>query len=159
MVVHDSAFREFALIHPWESGSKYELSILPGAFTDIFDLKNDTIDSRFTGMKLEDLGKVVVLMTPPIGKSVILELTTTDGKLLESAVIKEKKSISYLQLSPAKYGLRAIIDRNGNGAWDTGEYLKHIQPEHIVIYDKPVEVRANWDLELKWDLSGHDRVY
>lgn len=155
MVVHDSAFREFALIHSWESGSKYELSILPGAFTDIFDLTNDTIESKFTGMKLEDLGKVIVLMTPPAGKSVILELTTTDGKLLESSVIKQKKSTTYLQLSPAKYGLRAIIDSNDNGAWDTGEYLKHIQPEHIVIYDKPVEVRANWDLELKWDLSGH----
>lgn len=154
MAVRDTAFREFAIIHPWESEAKYELLMLPRSFTDIYGLTSDTLESSFTAMKLEDLGKVMVQVTPPANKSVVLELTTSDGKVLETAVISSKRTVTYSNLTPSNYGLRATIDANNNGAWDTGKYLKHIQPEQIIIYEGKVEVRANWDLELEWDLAN-----
>ena len=69
--------------------------MLPGAaaFTDIYGLKSDTVSSQFPlQMKLEDLGKVIVGVAPPPGQNVILELTTSDGKLpIESNIFTEKK--------------------------------------------------------------------
>ena len=51
------------------------------------------------------------------------------------------------------YTLRAIDDTNGNGRWDTGSYREGRQPERIVLYDKGIDVRANWDQELDWDIG------
>ena len=56
-------------------------------------------------------------------------------------------------LLPKKYKLRAIADANANGIWDTGNYLKKIQPEKVVIYPSDLEIRSNWDLEIAVDMS------
>ena len=39
-----------------------------------------------------------------------------------------------------------VYDTNGNQKWDTGNYLKKIQPERISYYDRLIEASANWDL-------------
>jgi hypothetical protein len=31
--------------------------------------------------------------------------------------------------------------------WDTGHYLKHIQPEKVYFYSMPKDLRSNWDVE------------
>jgi len=49
--------------------------------------------------------------------------------------------------------LKAIYDVNGNGKWDTGNYLEHRQPERVFFYDRPVELRSNWDVEAAWELG------
>jgi len=49
--------------------------------------------------------------------------------------------------------LKVIFDRNGNGRWDTGDYLKKQQPERVMYFPKTIEIRANWDQEEQWELS------
>jgi hypothetical protein len=44
-----------------------------------------------------------------------------------------------------------IEDANNNGEWDTGNYLQHIQPENVLYYKENISVRANWDVDVKWD--------
>jgi len=53
-------------------------------------------------------------------------------------------------LNPGKYGLKAVFDINHNRKWDTGNFLKRIQPERIAIHPKVFEVRGNWELEEEW---------
>ena len=38
-----------------------------------------------------------------------------------------------------------IKDANGNGKWDTGNYLKKIQPEEVEYLKESINVRANWE--------------
>ena len=38
-----------------------------------------------------------------------------------------------------------IKDRNNNQQWDTGNYLKKIQPEEVVYMEGEIDLRANWD--------------
>jgi hypothetical protein len=44
---------------------------------------------------------------------------------------------------PAKYFIRVIWDTNGNKKFDSGNYLKKIQPEKVSLFDE-VEIRADW---------------
>jgi Zn-finger protein len=44
--------------------------------------------------------------------------------------------------------VKLIHDRNGNGIWDTGDYLMHIQPEAVEYYKENITVRANWDVDI-----------
>ena len=39
-----------------------------------------------------------------------------------------------------------IKDANSNGKWDTGNYLKKIQPEEVEYLKRSIIVRANWEL-------------
>ena len=42
---------------------------------------------------------------------------------------------------------------NGNGKWDTGNYLKMMQPEKVSYYPDVIDVRANWELEQNFIIS------
>jgi len=50
------------------------------------------------------------------------------------------------RLDPGKYQVRLIVDVNGNKKWDTGNYLKKIQPEQVIYFWKDIDLRANWDM-------------
>jgi hypothetical protein len=56
-------------------------------------------------------------------------------------------------IEPKLYTLRVIYDDNGNGIWDTGDYLAKKQAEEIVYYAKLLDVRANWDVEQDFNLD------
>ncbi|MFN8255544.1 MAG: Ig-like domain-containing domain [Bacteroidales bacterium] len=56
-------------------------------------------------------------------------------------------------LNPAKYRLKLIFDRNGNGKWDTGDYFKHLQPERIILNGEPINLKSGNEFELTWDVG------
>ena len=45
---------------------------------------------------------------------------------------------------------KKIIDDNNNHIWDTGSFAIKQQPEKVYFYEKPVNIRTNWDLEVNW---------
>jgi hypothetical protein len=49
--------------------------------------------------------------------------------------------------------MKLIHDRNGNGKWDTGDYLGRKQPEAVEFHAGKINIRSNFDLELTWDLE------
>ena len=53
---------------------------------------------------------------------------------------------SFYNLIPDKYTVRIIIDENKNFEWDTGNYLKKIQPEKVIYLTNELDLRANWEL-------------
>jgi hypothetical protein len=57
--------------------------------------------------------------------------------------------VSFKLLAPGKYIIRAIIDSNKNLKWDTGSYLKKIQPEKVIYHSTIFNIRSNWDLPLE----------
>jgi len=46
-----------------------------------------------------------------------------------------------------------IKDDNGNKIWDTGNYLKRIQPEAVYYSDFELDIRANWDFNETFNLN------
>ena len=61
--------------------------------------------------------------------------------------------LEFNNLDPSQYVIRVIFDTNGNGIWDTGNYLKGLQPERISYYPDKIEGRANWELEQNFIIS------
>ena len=41
--------------------------------------------------------------------------------------------------------MRLVKDKNLNNKWDTGNYLKKIQPEEVIYMEGEISLRANWD--------------
>ena len=48
----------------------------------------------------------------------------------------------------------AVVDRNGDGVWNTGDYAKGIQPEEVFYFPKPIAAKAKWEIEQDWNVRA-----
>jgi len=122
----------------------YKLKFSPKALEDIFSYKNDTLTYHFRTLEKDDYGKIILTINNEVSKHLIIELLTEKGGFVERKFISTSKTIEFPNLLPKKYIIRAIIDRNKNKKWDTGNYLKKILPEKVVYFPKIIPLRANY---------------
>ncbi|MEM9142881.1 MAG: Ig-like domain-containing protein [Bacteroidota bacterium] len=126
----------------------YALQLLPGAITDLFGETNDTLNYTLRTKSLADYGNLTLNVTAdPYDYPLLVQLTDTKGKTVNEIYAEEPQLFEFTTLEPSSYLVRVIFDRNKNGQWDTGNYLKRIQPEKVTYYPNPIELRANWELQ------------
>lgn len=130
---------------------KYLFTALPGAFNDVFSVKNDTLKYSFSTKEIDDYGRITLKVNNINSKNLIIELLSgkKQDKVIERQFTATSKGIVFDLLQPKKYTIRVIIDENKNNKWDTGNYLKKQLPE-IILYHKQInnaELRANYFLE------------
>ena len=150
-----NSMRNLAVHYPWKPSTPYELTLLPGAIRDIFELENDTILLKYNVDAVENYGNIEITINGlSADSSYVVELLNDKDKLIETFNISNKLTIkqTYKAIPTGNYKLKLVFDTNGNGRWDTGEYPIR-QPETITV-GKAEELRPNWDLELILDLSN-----
>ncbi len=150
--------RRFHLVCPWQEGTNYTLQILPGAFTDIYNVTNDTILQNFHTARLEDYGNLILNITSPGGNLIIQLRDKNDKKLIREIMIRNDTSLHFDFLKPGDYIVKAIYDTNGNGKWDPGSLLEKKQPEAVSYFDKLLNIKANWDVEESWEIRFDFRM-
>jgi hypothetical protein len=147
--------RKYLIRHEWEEIMNYRLFIGPGAFTDIYGLTNDTVDISFKTQSVDHYGKLILKLAN-LNQGIIVQLLSEKDQLVRTDTTSGISPVEFPWLEPGKYKLKIIFDKNRNGTWDTGNYLDHLQPEKVTFYSGEVNVRANWDLELPWDLKTEE---
>ena len=75
-----------------------------------------------------------------------MSLFNNNGELIRRIKNNSENFYTIEYLPPGEYQIRIIKDANGNGKWDTGNYLKKIQPEEVKYLKESIIVRANWEL-------------
>jgi len=133
---------------------RYGLTFLPGAFEDFFGMQNDTLNVRLSTDKYTDLGNMNLTVSGDVRYPIIVQLTDGKGKLQREQIGTDPTPFAFKNLNPGKYGIRVIFDENENGKWDTGNYLKKIQPERISYFPDIIDVRANWEMEQTFVISN-----
>lgn len=129
-------------------GAQYSLTMLPNAFTSIFGSKNDTSIYSFRTPKADSYGSLLIQYTHKGNYQSIIQLLDDKGNAVEEFITNSSKKITLSNLLPKAYQIRIIEDKNGNGKWDTGNYLKNKQPEKVSVYGEPIIIRANWDVDI-----------
>ncbi|MEZ4853013.1 Ig-like domain-containing protein [Flavobacterium sp.] len=130
-----------------EENQNYSLSVLPNAIEDIYGNKNDTLALRYSTKEYSNYGNLRVVLKSAKRFPLILEVLTAKGEVKARAISTGERILNFDVIDPNIYTLRIIYDDNGNGIWDTGNYLEKRQPEEIEYYPKEIDVRANWDVE------------
>lgn len=130
-----------------EEEQKYQIEFPPNTFEDIYGIKNDTLSFTFSTKSYNDYGNLRVNLSSAKRFPLILEIITLKGDVVASTISKGEKTLTFDALEPSIYKLRIIYDDNGNGVWDTGNFLEKRQAEEIQYYPKEIDVRANWDVE------------
>ena len=128
-----------------EPNQSYYLNLLPGAITDFFDTENDTINYSLSTKSLADYGNLSLTIDGNVEYPMIVQLTNDKGEIQREIYATEDQLFEFSAINPATYRIRIIFDANGNRKWDTGNLLQKIQPERIIYYPGPIEMRANWE--------------
>ena len=116
---------------------------------DIFGNTNDTIEARFGTTKQRNYGSLKLHIDYKDSIPLLIQLLTDKDIVVKQNLLMDSV-IVYPYLLPGTYKLKAIKDRNNNGKWDTGDYLKKQLPERVFYLNATVKIRANWDIEQKW---------
>jgi len=142
---------DYRLIFDKKTGKAYKFILLPGALTDF--LGNSLKDSLQTTIHIKpekDFGKLILNFKSRSGEKRFVELLKND-KIYRKTPTFTTESITIPYLMPGKYKVRIVFDANGNNRWDTGDYLKHRQPEETYEPAKEIEIRPNWDINQTYD--------
>lgn len=131
---------------PVEPNQSFQIDLLPGAITDFFGQVNDTTAYYLSTGSYADFGNLSFeVKVDEKAYPLIVQLTDEQGELKREVIAKEPEIFEFSHLEPGNYLMRVVFDDNNNGKWDTGNYLKKLQPEKISYYPDVIEVRANWE--------------
>lgn len=140
----DSLNNTYTLSFEKTESNKYSIQVLPEAFTDFFESKNDTLNFNLSTKTYADYGNVRVNLQNA-KYPVIVQLTDDKGNVKVEQFVWKNEPIDFKYVTPSTYYLRVVHDTNKNKKFDSGNFLKKEQPERISHYPEMVEVRANWD--------------
>ena len=129
--------------------SIYRLTIDSAAVTSVYGLSNKKLVKELKVRGLEEYANVYFKVN--VKDNAFVELIASGDKALRTVTVKNGE-FEIINVPPGTYYLRLTIDANGNGQWDTGNYLQHLQPEEVYYYPKKLRLRANWDLDENWNI-------
>ncbi|MCB9360826.1 MAG: Ig-like domain-containing protein [Flavobacteriales bacterium] len=149
-LIQDSInIRKYNLIYPFKEKTDYVLLAEPSAFTDIYNLQNDTILKSFKTKRESDYGNLKLNITPPFAEKYIVYLILKD-KVIATRYGSKGASFTFNYLAAGDYNVKLIVDNNNNGVWDTGIYDEKLQPEKVIYYEGKISIQENWDNKIDW---------
>ncbi|WP_214111775.1 Ig-like domain-containing protein [Aequorivita echinoideorum] len=149
----DSKYNTANIFFPKREDQSYSVRLYPGAITDFFGKENDTLKYSLATKSASDYGTMALTLNNVNRFPIIVQLTNSKYEVVAEKYLTENQNILFEALNPDKYYLRIIYDDNGNGRWDTGNFLNRLSPERIIYYPKQIEVRANWSLNETFTLK------
>jgi hypothetical protein len=152
-IVYDSiSSRKMILKSKWKEQNKYRIDAFPGAFTDIYHHTNDTLLTSFSLQEKSFYGVLNVTLSD-VKAPLLVQLMNEKEVVIRTLFAETDGTVVFDFLPPAKYKLKFVFDLNGNNKWDTGNYLKKRQPEKVMYFKGEINIRSNWDLEVKQSLK------
>jgi hypothetical protein len=129
-----------------ELQQKYELFIAPGGIEDIFGIQNDSLKTNVRTGKTADYCSLFLTISNIEKYPVIIDLINDKGDLVGKKYATEPREFEFRNLRPSRFMVRIIYDDNGNRQWDTGDFLKKLQPEKVYYIKSIIEAKANWEV-------------
>lgn len=145
----EGSIRSFCLYAEWQPNQDYQFQADTAAFVDIFGTESNKIDCKVRISPLESFGALFIHLAIPDTQAVV-QLLDESGRVKQSVPTKNNRA-DFFYLPPATYYVRAFIDSNGNGLWDTGNFDQGLQPEAMYYFPKPIPVKVRMEIEQDWD--------
>ena len=144
-----SSILNYKVEYDWEPGGTYGITIDSLAITGIYGLYNGAISQEFKVKELEEYSNLFFKVN--VTDSAFVELLDKSDKVVRTAPV-ENGMADLFNINPGEYYARIVLDANGNGKWDTGNYSQHLQPEEVYYFSKKLNLKQNWDIEETWDI-------
>lgn len=145
--------RKYQIQNQWSPGEQYRFAIDSAAVYSLNGRWNNTFESKFKIKTLDQYGSLTLeLINLPDSVPAFVEILDKSDKVVFHGAVADDKAI-FPYLDPGTYYARLIIDSNGNGRWDPGEYSEDRQPEMVYYYPKSFDIKAFWDITEEWNIT------
>jgi hypothetical protein len=111
-----------------------------------FSIENDTnrrIVNNHEWKNIEDYGSISGNITTS-EKNFIIQLLNSSNNVVDEQ--RNKSSFRFDYLDAGSYLIRVIIDENGNGIWDQGNFKENKLPEDIIFIKNEIPLKQNWEV-------------
>lgn len=153
----DSTLRQFVLTADWHPETEYSLEVDSAAFTDIYGLQSKEYKQGFKVKSLDEYATVQLQLSGIQDTGLVVQLLDKSDNPVKQERANSSGLVKFNYVNPATYYVRAFVDRNGNGIWDTGLYDEDLQPEDVYYYNREIEAKAKWDISQQWNLTVRKR--
>ena len=156
-VVTQLSPRTYQVKAAWMPGVTYSLEVDSAAFVSIYGLVSGPQKQSIKIGTDEEYSTLAVNISSAGADTatVIMQLLNNDKVSQQTKVVNGTAEFFYLK--PNKYYLRAFIDLNNNGLWDTGDYDSDLQAEPVYYFHEEIQCQARWDVSRTWQLDGRPR--
>lgn len=147
--------RRYEMVADYQQEVSYMITIDSAAMHSIYGIPTKKIEQKFKVRHEDEFAYLAVEVSGiETTDSVIVQLLDGQDKVVRQALTDASGVAEFLYLKPAKYYMRAYVDRNGNGQWDTGIYDQDLQPEPVYYNREVVECKAKWEATRQWNLTA-----
>lgn len=145
--------KEYRLFAEWRPEQRYKFVADSAAFKGLYGGVSESLTREMAFCSLDSYA-LLYLNIPGTGDKALVELLASDGHAVKQERTKGNRCAFYF-IKPGKYYLRLIMDENGNGKWDTGNYELGLQPEKVFYYHQMLELRALFEYSQDdWDINA-----
>ncbi len=138
-----------------EPNSSYTVKLDSASIMDAVDRGVKPAQFSFKTHKENYFGNLVINVITSKLENIFIDLIDEKGQVVRTSdSFYGANAIHFDDLPPGKYTARLVYDVNFNNRWDTGDYMKKLQPERVVNMGRIIDVRTNWSLNEDWYLEG-----
>ena len=150
--------RRYEVVADWVMGQEYQVEIDSAAFQSIYGLTTHPIKQKIKVRTEDEFSSLLMeLSGVNLKDSIVVQLLDTGDKVVRQTLADADGLAEFPYLKPGNYYVRAYIDKNGNGQWDTGIYDQDLQPEPVYYFHEKVECRQKWEINRQWNLTARPR--
>lgn len=130
---------------PKKEENGYQVTILPGAISDFYGNKNDSLSYTVKTLPASDYGKVKLTVENVNRYPVLIQLVNSKFEIVAQRNLSQQADVYFDNITPSKYYIRLVYDDNENGRWDTGDFLSRTAPEQVIYYPTQLDIRSNFN--------------
>jgi uncharacterized protein (DUF2141 family) len=127
---------------------KYQFVLGKSAFVSIELDSSQATKETLKPIHFDETG-VLLVSIETAEENFIVQLLDNNFNVLQSE--RNKKNVSFEDLTPGEYQLRLVIDKNRDGHWSAGNFLTRVEPEPTRFYRNDqkttsIKLKANFEI-------------
>ena len=115
-------------------GNEYFITFPFAAFKDVNGFTNDSTTTKFSLPADENLSSITLEMRNVSARYIVELINPQRSRVFREYVIDKDCDLLFPYLKEGEYSIRITEDKNSNGSLDTGDLLKRLQPEKVLLY-------------------------
>ena len=141
----------------WQENTLYTLRLIKGFAKDTAGADLMPSKFKFRTFEEDDYGKIKIHLPSKYNDSLyILRVDAEKDSIYQKRITDTMVYLPHLK--PNKYRFKVIVDKNGNGKWDTGDLFAKQQPEVVIPYYETVNLKAGWELIIDFDKKPAPKI-
>lgn len=135
----------------WKYGESYQLTVDSAVIHSLYGKWNNAYQTKFKIKPEDSYGHLYINIIGTDTVPAFVELLNSKDTPVRKAPVKDGGAL-FMDLKPDKYYARIVMDANGNGEWDTGNYAERLQPEEVFYCPKVYTILQNFQHEETWNI-------